>query len=71
MTKEQLYQHFGPKLIDALAQVMLDEINLLRTEHELPLRNAQQVVDAIADKLENIPHYDWMNITWESLFEGE
>lgn len=60
MTREQLYQQFGPKLIDALTQVMLDEINLLRAEHDLAQRNGAQLVDAIANKLENIPDYDWM-----------
>ena len=60
MTKEQLYRRFGPKLIDALVQVMLDEINLLRVEHGLVQRNGAQLVNAIANKLENIPDYDWM-----------
>lgn len=60
MTREQLYQRFGPKLIDALVQVMLDEINLLRTEHNLVARTGEQVINAIANKLENIPNYDWM-----------
>lgn len=61
MTKEELYRCFGPKLTDALTQVMLDEINLLRIEVGLPPRTGQQVVDIIASKLENIPDYDWMN----------
>lgn len=60
MTREMLYQKFGPKLIDALAQVMLDEINLLRAEVGLPARTGQQVVTAIGNKLENIPDYPWM-----------
>ncbi len=60
MTKKEFYDNFGPKLIDALAQVMLDEINLLRAEHGLSQRNGAQLVDAIANKLESIPDYDWM-----------
>ena len=60
MTREELYHSFGPKLIDALAQVMLDEVNLLRAEHGLVQRNGAQLVDAIASKLENISDYSWM-----------
>ena len=60
MTKEELYQRFGPKLIDALTQVILDEVNLLRVEVGLVPRTGEQVVNAIAGKLENIPDYKWM-----------
>ena len=61
MTKDQLYHRFGPKLIDALTQVMLDEINRLRKEVGLPPRTSTQAVNAIANKLENIPDYEWMD----------
>lgn len=61
MTKDELYHRFGPKLIDALTQVMLDEINLLRSEMGLSLRTGQQVIAVIANKLENISDYEWMN----------
>ena len=60
MTKNQLYHRFGPKLIDAIVQVTLDEINILRSHAGLSLRTDAQVVDAIGDKLENIPDYNWM-----------
>jgi hypothetical protein len=60
MTRDELYRYFGPRLIDALAQVMLDEINLLRTKAGLSLRTEQQAIDAIANKLTSIQKYDWM-----------
>ena len=60
MTREELYQKFGPKLVDAFAQVVLDEVNLLREHVGLPVRNSAQLVDAISNKLENIPDYNWM-----------
>jgi hypothetical protein len=61
MNRDDLYRRFGPKLIDALAQVLLDEVNLLRENAGLPPRSGSQVVDAITNKLEGIPDYDWMN----------
>lgn len=60
MTKAELYRRFGPKLIDALTQVILDEINLLRSEIGLSSRTSQQVINAIVNKLENISDYEWM-----------
>jgi hypothetical protein len=61
MTKEVLYRKFGPKLIDALARVMLREINKLREINGLTEYTGQQFVDAISNELESIPDYDWMN----------
>ena len=59
--KDKLYRKFGPKLIDALVQVILDEINLLRAELELSPRTGEQIIGAIINKLENISDYEWMN----------
>jgi hypothetical protein len=60
-TREELYRKFGPILVDAVTQVLKDEINILREAVGLPKRTNAQVVDAIAAKLETIPMYDWMN----------
>ena len=61
ITKEKLYQHFGPKLLDAVVQVLKDEVNILRQEAGWPERTHQQVLDAIDQKLKQIPNYPWMN----------
>ena len=60
-TAAELYEAFGPKLIDALARVVKDEINVLRDKHGLDDRTNEQVVNAIAAKLAAIPDYPWMN----------
>lgn len=59
MTKEELYHSFGPKLIDALTQIISDELNLIRVELSLAPRTEQQILDIIADKLGSIPDYVW------------
>lgn len=61
MTKAELYKKFGPKLIDALVQVILAEVNILRVRVGLSPRTGTQVIDAIANKLDSIPDYDWMD----------
>ena len=60
MMREELYKHFGPKLIEAVVLVVKDEINLLRTEHSLPERTNEQIVGAIGNKLNSIFDYGWM-----------
>lgn len=60
MTREELYQMFGPLLTEAICLVIKDEINLLRTQHSLPARTEQQIIDAIGTKLGNLPSHDWM-----------
>jgi hypothetical protein len=60
MDREELYHKWGPILLDAITQVMLSEINILREEAGLLPRSGQQLIDAVANKLETIPEYDWM-----------
>jgi hypothetical protein len=49
-TRKDVYEHFGPQLIEALALVIKDEINILRAQHSLPDRSNQQILDAIDAK---------------------
>jgi hypothetical protein len=58
--KEELYKRFGPLLLDALVQVMQDELNVLRSKAGFSPRTNQQVVDAIHNKLQSTSPYAWM-----------
>ena len=59
-TRDELYHAFGPKLIEAIALVIKDELNILRAEHSLADRTSQQIVDAVETKLASITDYDWI-----------
>ena len=59
--RDKLYRAFGPKLIEALARVITDEINILRNQHGLTSRTKEQVVNAITSKYQEIPDYDWQD----------
>jgi hypothetical protein len=61
MTREEIYRHFGPQLLEALALTIKDEINLLRVKAGLPERTTQQLVDTLETKLNQCPKYDWMD----------
>ena len=60
MTREELYRRFGPMLIEAIVLIIRDEINILRSQHGLPERTNQQIMDAISNRLSNLDEYDWM-----------
>ena len=60
MGREELYKAFGPKLVEALAEVIRSEINVLRLQHGLAERTKAQMVSAIESKLATIADYDWM-----------
>ena len=49
-TRKQVHEHFGPKLIEAINLVELDEINIIRKQLALQPRTGQQFLDAIAAK---------------------
>jgi hypothetical protein len=55
VTRCDLYAKFSPRLIEALARVIRDEINILRAEHGLPARTNQQIMNAINARYESIP----------------
>ncbi|MBR9682645.1 MAG: hypothetical protein GOV02_03130 [Candidatus Aenigmarchaeota archaeon] len=59
--RDDLYRKFGPKLIEALALVIMDEINILRAQHALPDRTANDIVTAIENKIGPVTSYDWMD----------
>lgn len=42
---------FQDNVFKAFAQVILEEINILRTEHALPIRTIQQLKNALANKI--------------------
>lgn len=61
ITREKLYQMFGPLLIEAIVLIIKDEINILRTNASLPERTNQQIIDAIEAKLATLQKYNWMD----------
>ena len=60
MTRNELYQCFGPLLIEAIVLTIKDELNLVRAELELPERTDEQILDAVSVKLESLLDYSWM-----------
>ena len=60
-SRDDLYRQFGPMLIEALALVILDEINDLRELEGLPTRTKPQLMNALQTKLDTLSKYEWMD----------
>jgi hypothetical protein len=58
MERSELYKKFNPVVIEALALVTMNEINLIREHLGLPLRTKTQMINAIETKLDNLPKPD-------------
>lgn len=58
-TRGDLYGQFGPKLVEAVVTLMLEEINTLRTQASLPTYTPQQMMDALDTKLAGLDPLPW------------
>ena len=58
-TRDELYEKFGPAIVEAVVQVMLEELNLIRTELALANRTTQQLLDAVEAKYAGLADYTW------------
>ena len=60
MNREELYQKFGPMLVEAIVLIIKDEINILRGKANLPERTNLQIMTAIGNKISSLEKYSWM-----------
>lgn len=58
--RDELFRIFGPLLLEGFLEMILSEINLLRTNAGLPPRTKQQVYDEIMNHTSTLEPYDWM-----------
>lgn len=61
--RNELFRKFGPKLAEAMAEAVLDQLNVLGglvkpAQDEI---TKQQMMDTILTKLEALSDYDWMS----------
>ncbi|MBA7625084.1 hypothetical protein ES703_32505 [subsurface metagenome] len=59
--RDDTYQKFGPLLLEALIDAMLDEVNELRTKAGLPLRTKEYFLGRSNNNQNHLPDYDWMD----------
>ncbi len=57
--RENLYQQWGPRILEAVVRVCQDEFNRNRTWHSQPQITDAAMVTAMTNKLSSIAPYPW------------
>lgn len=58
--RDDLFQQFGPLLLEASLKIILDELNTLRAQHDLPPRTELQFYDQVTNHFSTLEPYEWM-----------
>lgn len=59
--RDNVYEKFGPLILEALIDNLLEEINELRTALNLPPRTKEAFLGSAHNHLNHLPDYNWMN----------
>lgn len=60
--RDDLFIQFGPKLVEAMFLVLLDEINNLRPGQGQPTITMEDLISAASNHVQSLPDYDWMGL---------
>lgn len=58
--RDVTYEKFGPLLMEALFDVVLEELNICRTALGLPVRPKEYFFGKSNNNLNHLDDYDWM-----------
>lgn len=58
--RDELFARFGPLLIEAIADFLLDNINALRQEQGMPEITKDDFCEQLLNHLSELPPYEWM-----------
>ena len=57
--RNTLFVKFGPKLLEAMFMVLLDEINDLRPGQGKPIITMEDIITQASNHVTTLPDYDW------------
>lgn len=60
-TRETLFRQFGPLLIEAMFDFLLDNVNTLRVNQGMPPITKQEYIELLTNHLSELEPYDWMS----------
>lgn len=58
--RDDLFQQFGPLLIEAIVDFMLDTVNILRQEQGMPEITKDEYLTQLTNHVTELEPYDWM-----------
>jgi hypothetical protein len=59
--RDDLFEQFGPVLLEAMFMVLLDQINDLRPGQGKPLLTVQDLISGASNHVQSLSLYDWMS----------
>lgn len=59
--RDELFGKFGPILIEALFDFLLDNVNALRRNQGMPEITKDEYLTQLLNHITEIPPYDWMS----------
>ncbi len=59
--RDSIYEQFGPLILEALVDNLLEEINELRTALGKPPRTKEGFLGSTNNHLDHLPEYNWMS----------
>ena len=59
--RDDLFRQFGPLLIEAIVDFVLDNVNALRKEQGMPEISKDDYLDLLSNHVSELPPYDWMS----------
>lgn len=59
--RDELFQKFGPILLEAIVRLCVDEANRVRDKIGMPAITKEMFYDEINNHLSELEPYDWMN----------
>lgn len=60
--RDELFQQFGPLLMEALFDFLLDNVNALRRNQGMPEITKQEYINLLSNHITELEPYDWMEI---------
>jgi len=61
--RDELFRQFGPILLEAITDFLLDNTNKLRREQGMPEITKDEYLTLLSNHITELPPYDWMEGT--------
>ncbi|MBW1996366.1 MAG: hypothetical protein JRJ29_00235 [Deltaproteobacteria bacterium] len=58
--REEVYERWGPMLLEAIVRLLVNEINILRQKVGLPPRTMAQVLAAVLNEYNSLEEFDFV-----------
>lgn len=61
--RDELFRQFGPLLMEAITDFLLDNVNALRQKQGMPEITKDKYLTLLSNHITELPPYEWMQET--------